>query len=133
MAHLFTELDIAIMEELQNYSDEVAGTVKDVIDEVTDEAVEKLKENSPRTQGAGIGGKHYYKGWAKKVEYNGRDSKRVRIYNKTKGQITMLLEFGHAKRNGKGRTSNIPHIKPVEKWVKDELPKRIEEALKNDG
>lgn len=130
MAHLFTELDIEIMQALQSYTDDVSENVKKIIDDVSDEAISKLKETSPRTDGKGRGGKHYWKGWAKKVQYEGRDSKRVTIYNKNKGQITMLLEFGHAKRGGKGRVEGVPHIKSVEKWVQEEIPKRIEEAIK---
>lgn len=127
----YAELEIDIMNALKDYTNEVCEDVAKIIDDVSDEAIEKLKETSPRISGKGGGGKHYYKGWSKKAEYDDKKgNKRVKIYNRAKGQITSLLEFGHAKRGGKGRVDGKPHIKAVENWVKSELPKRIEEAIK---
>ncbi|PFF14561.1 hypothetical protein CN332_32090, partial [Bacillus thuringiensis] len=43
-------------------------------------------------------------------------------------QLTHLLENGHAKVGG-GRVPAQVHILPVEQYVIDELPRRIERAV----
>lgn len=52
----------------------------------------------------------------------------IKIHNKTDYQLTHLLEFGHATRNG-GRTKPEPHIRPIEekysKEFENELKKKI--------
>ncbi len=85
-------------------------------EDVADVAVEKLKQGSPKKTGA------YRKGWRKKKEGNG-----VVIHN-TQGQLTHLLEKGHAKVGG-GRVPAQVHIRPVEEYVINELPRQIERAL----
>ncbi|CUB53064.1 hypothetical protein BN2127_JRS10_02127 [Bacillus subtilis] len=86
--------------------------------EVADVAVNKLQQNSPKKTGA------YRKGWRKKKEGNG-----VVIHN-TQGQLTHLLEKGHAKVGG-GRVPAQVHIRPVEEYVINEVPRRIERALES--
>ena len=56
-----------------------------------------------------------------------KNGKSVVIHN-TKGQLTHLLENGHAKASG-GRVPAQVHIRPVEEYVIDELPRRIERAI----
>jgi hypothetical protein len=54
------------------------------------------------------------------------------VYNRTMPGLTHLLENGHVIRNKKGdygRTSGKKHIKPVEEWAVDELPRRIMEDI----
>ncbi|HHK5543752.1 TPA: HK97 gp10 family phage protein [Bacillus thuringiensis] len=102
--------------ELQRYANVVEEELLTTQEEVADVAVEKLKQKSPKKTGA------YRKGWRKKKEGNG-----VVIHN-TQGQLTHLLEKGHAKVGG-GRVPAQVHILPVEQYVIDELPRRIERAL----
>ncbi|MYW23874.1 HK97 gp10 family phage protein [Bacillus thuringiensis] len=102
--------------ELQRYANVVEEELLTAQEEVADVAVEKLKQKSPKKTGA------YRKGWRKKTEGNG-----VVIHN-TQGQLTHLLEKGHAKVGG-GRVPAQVHILPVEQYVIDELPRRIERAL----
>ncbi|MDR5022546.1 HK97 gp10 family phage protein [Bacillus thuringiensis] len=104
--------------ELQRYANVVEEELLTVQEEVADVAVEKLKQNSPKKTGA------YRKGWRKK-----KVDKAVVIHN-TKGQLTHLLENGHAKAGG-GRVPEKVHIRPVEEYVIDELPKRIERAIES--
>lgn len=102
--------------ELQRYANVVEEKLENEIDEVGDIAVGKLKQGSPKKTGA------YRKGWRKKKEGNS-----VVVHN-TKGQLTHLLENGHAKAGG-GRVPAQVHIRPVEEYVINEFPRRIERAL----
>ncbi len=105
-----------ITRELQRYANVVEEKLENEIDEVADIAVDKLKQKSPKKTGG------YRKGWRKKKEGKG-----VVLHN-TKGQLTHLLEKGHAKVGG-GRVPAKVHIRPVEEYVTDELPKRIERSV----
>lgn len=62
------------------------------------------------------------------MAYEGTDGIRVQVHNKTKGQLTHLLENGHAKASG-GRVNGTPHIRPAEQAVERELLQKLEEAL----
>ncbi|WP_406654145.1 HK97 gp10 family phage protein [Bacillus cereus] len=102
--------------ELQRYANVVEEELMTAEEVVADIAVEKLRQGSPKKTGA------YRKGWRKKKEGNG-----VVIHN-TQGQLTHLLEKGHAKVGG-GRVPAQVHIRPVEEYVINELPRQIERAL----
>ncbi|MEH7149033.1 hypothetical protein CN404_17390 [Bacillus thuringiensis] len=102
--------------ELQRYANVVEEELLTAQEDVADVAVEKLKQGSPKKTGA------YRKGWRKKKEGKG-----VVLHN-TQGQLTHLLEKGHAKVGG-GRVPAQVHIRPVEEYVIDELPRRIERAV----
>ncbi|MBJ8113735.1 HK97 gp10 family phage protein [Bacillus cereus group sp. N6] len=102
--------------ELQRYANVVEEELLTAQEEVADVAVEKLKQNNPKKTGG------YRKGWRKKKE-----GTSIVVHN-SKGQLTHLLENGHAKVGG-GRVQAKVHIRPVEEYVIDELPKRIERAL----
>ena len=121
------DISAVIAEELQKYSEEVTDKVKQIVDDVSTELVENLKQDSPKRPGSGA----YAKSWTSKVEYEDNLIKRVRVYNSKHYQLTHLLEYGHAKRGG-GRVEGIPHIKPNEEKAIEELERRIEEAIKND-
>ena len=107
----------------KQYYPNVVETTTDVIDEVSKEAVKKLKQDSPK----GAKGK-YAKGWTRKVE-TGRLTVGATVYGKHGTyQLAHLLENGHAKRGG-GRTAPIVHIKPVEEWAISEVEKKIREKV----
>lgn len=46
-------------------------------------------------------------------------------------QLTHLLEFGHATRNG-GRTKAIPHIRPTEKEYQAKFVEGLEENIRRN-
>lgn len=110
------DLTREITRELQRYANVVEEKLENEIDEVSDIAVSKLKQGSPKKTGG------YRKGWRKKKEEKG-----VILHN-TKGQLTHLLENGHAKVGG-GRVPKKVHIRPVEEYINDELPRRIERSV----
>ena len=107
------DLEKSLMDYLENYVEDIEEDVEDTVTEVAKEAKQELIQTSPRS---GIARKtKYYKGWA--IKNDGRTRKKhyygKTIWNKTNYQLTHLLEFGHATRNG-GRTSPQPHIRKVE-------------------
>lgn len=106
------ELQEALQDFLENYSEDIEEDVKEATNTIIKDAKRELVQTSPKS-GVARDTK-YYKGWALK---NGTKNKKYRytrvIWNKTNYQLTHLLEFGHATRNG-GRTNAIPHIRPVE-------------------
>ena len=111
----------AIAEALAEYDQEIADATKRITDEVAKEAVDALKKSSPKLTGS------YRKGWRKKQSYADKRTKRNTVYHETDYQLTHLLEYGHASRNG-GRVRAIQHIAPVEQAAIEALQERIEAA-----
>ena len=107
-------LEKKLQEYLTQCKEDIDEEVVETTNTVIKEAKQELIQTSPRS-GVARNTK-YYKGWAIK---NGVKSRTVRnkytrvIWNKTNYQLTHLLEFGHATRNG-GRTQAQPHIRKVE-------------------
>lgn len=118
------QLSKEVYEILQQFEHGVETALDTASNEVAKKAVKKLKSASP--VGRGTWGGHYAKKWkVKKV--NGH----LVIYNE-KYQLTHLLEHGHdvvSKGKVIGHVSGQPHIKPVEEWVQEELPKELESML----
>ena len=110
---------------LVDYGNAVMEETFEAIDEVSKEAVKKLKKES-RSKFGGTG--DYAKGWMRTME-----KKRLNVVATVHGKkptysLAHLLENGHAKRNG-GRTSGREHIAPVDKWAQDETFDRIVSKL----
>lgn len=109
-----------IAKQLQTYTTEVEKKVKRAENKVTTEAVNELKQTSPKSPDGG----GYAEGWAKKkTEYG------IAVYNKTKPGLTHLLEKGHAKVSG-GRTRVFPHIGPAEQRAVKDFEEAVEKAIK---
>lgn len=105
---------------LDNYNNDVFYEVSEAIDEVSKEAVARLKKESRAEFGKG----EYAKGWARKME-KGRLRVAAIVYGKKPTyQLAHLLEKGHVTRNGTGRTYRPtpahPHIQQVSDWAQDE-------------
>lgn len=116
------ELAIAIIAELENYQQEVTDAIKADVIETAEECVKEIKMKAPVRTGK------YKRGWKYKIEYESDTDIRVRVYNSSKPQITHLLEFGHASRNG-GRVPGIQHIAPAEKNAVKKLEKKARVTL----
>ncbi|KRM73009.1 HK97 gp10 family phage protein [Lacticaseibacillus brantae] len=110
-------IEIDLSDILDSYSKEVADKVKEIQDDVADEAVSTLQSTSPKKAGK------YAKGWAKQ-----RDGNTVRVYNKTHAGLTHLLENGHAKKDG-GRTQAQPHIGPAAAAAAKSFESKIRQEL----
>ena len=122
------EIADAVNSILDEYGDECAEVIKEVIPEIAKDAQKQVKANANRAFKKGKGSKHYANGWKVKV-VKGRLGVETVVYNANKPQLTHLLENGHAKVNGIGRVEGRPHINPVNEWAEKEVVKRIEERL----
>ena len=108
---------------------QVDSAFQEALDEVSKEAVKKLRSDSPK----GHGKKHYASGWAYARANSKRGRFKCQIYNKTKPGLAHLLEHGHEVRDrnydAHGSTNPKVHIQPVADWVDKELPKRISQKM----
>lgn len=120
-----TDLSAEIIKALREYTDDVEDELQDAKDEVTKQAVQRLKLAGSFKSRSGS----YKRGW--KVKKNGNKGPYI-IYNATDYQLTHLLEYGHATRGG-GRTRAYPHIAPVEQWVVQEFESRVRRGISRGG
>lgn len=108
MNNLSNEIEKILDEELEKSRD----AIEKAAEKVAQQTVDRLKQTSPKKTGK------YARAWRKKETPLTRGKVSYTVHN-TRGQLTHLLEKGHALRSG-GRTRAFPHIKPAE-----------EEAMKN--
>lgn len=121
------ELEKSIKDYLQTYAEDIEDDVVEAVDTITKEAKSELVQRSPR--GKGSRRNPYYKGWTIKLQKKGKGKYEKVIWNRTNYQLTHLLEFGHATRNG-GRTKAIEHIRPVEEKYKVEFVDLLEQKIR---
>lgn len=117
----------AVMDYLINYVEDIEDDVIEETDDITKEALKEIKQISPR--GKGTRKNPYYKGWTKQKGKENKGKYTVKIHNKTNYQLTHLLEFGHAKRNG-GYTEKYPHIRPLEEKYSKIYEQKITTAIR---
>ncbi|WP_449457932.1 HK97 gp10 family phage protein [Streptococcus suis] len=115
------ELASVIAKELTNYAKDTTDTMREVVEEVTDDTVDVLKATSPKKSG------RYAKGWKSKATTDTNTALTKTIHNRTPG-LTHLLEDGHAKQNG-GRVEGRKHIAPVEKSAIKSLKTKLRQKL----
>ena len=115
------ELEKAIEQEEGDYIKETTSAMREVVEEVTDSAVDTLKISSPRKTGK------YARGWKSKPTIDSPTGLTKTIHNRTPG-LTHLLENGHAKQNG-GRVEGQKHIEIVEKTAVKSLEDKLKQKL----
>lgn len=106
---------------LDEFSKEVQEAMDDALKEIPKETAQMLRNTSAKKTGT------YARGWAVKGEKRG-----AVVYNKTKPQLTHLLEKGHVIRNKKGtygRTNGDGKIKEAETWASEAIVENIERRL----
>ena len=125
-----SELQKSVMDYLEDYKEDIDEDVIEVVDEVTKQAKDELKQTSPR--GKGSRNNPYYRGWAVKLSKKRTGVYHKVIWNRTNYQLTHLLEFSHATRNG-GRTRAMPHIRPVEEKYNVEFVDKLEKKIRRSS
>lgn len=123
-------IQIQLKRILDDASQEVRRAAAEAEDKTAKEAVQMLKNTSPR-------GKHhirkYAEGWSIKRERGSGGIPLVTVYNRTNGPLTHLLENGHDVYNGHGgpygRANGQEHIKPVEEWSQTALPENFDKEF----
>ena len=117
------ELSAAIQEALNEFGDEVSEAIHEAGKATADDLAKALKGSSP-----GFRNHKYLQGWGSKETESSPLKVEYVVYNRKHYQLTHLLEFGHATRNG-GRARAFPHIAPVEKTAGDVMQKHLEELI----
>ena len=119
-------ISVQMRKILDAYEDRVKNVYEMSVSRVSREAVQRLRNTSPKKSGS------YARGWSLKKVKSGANVMDVIVHNRTDYQLTHLLENGHVIRNKKGtygRTRPIKHIAPVAEWAENELPNEIERGL----
>lgn len=112
----------AIGEQLSAYAKHTTDEVKQIVLDVAKDVKEDITATAPYRKGK------YAKSWAVKKVGENSTRMQVVVHSKKQYQLTHLLEFGHAKRNG-GRTRAFPHIAPAEQRGIQNLEEKITEML----
>lgn len=112
----------AIEEELENYRDLAADSMKKAVKKAGKTVREEIEDNAPVRYGT------YAKSWRSKTTEEDSQSISVTVHSPSRYMIAHLLENGHAKRGG-GRVRAIPHIAPAEETGFEQLEKDIKKAL----
>lgn len=121
-----SEMQQAIEKAVQTFSDEVIEDTKDVIDEVSEEALQEVVSRAP--VGAQKG--KYKRSLTYRKVYDSLTERRNVIYaSKGQHRLTHLLEKGHLKRNGKGRTKAIPHFHFGQEYIDNNFMKKLKNKL----
>lgn len=120
------DIEIEIMKALTDYTEEVAQEIEAAAGRRAKEAVQTLKETSPRSKESHP---HYADGWAIRKKKSGGHLE-ITIYNRRKPHLTHLLEFGYLKKGGT-RVKDRPHITPVQEQLNRDFAADCEEIIKN--
>lgn len=120
------DLSDYLVETMKNYNADVENIVNDECKNIADQIKNDLS-NNPNIPVSNAKTKHYKKSFAVKKASTKSDFSGYVVYNK-KWQLTHLLEYGHATRNG-GRTRAFPHWEEASQKAQNEvasIKKRLE-------
>ncbi len=113
-----------IQKILDDYGDNLTEQTRQAVTKVAEIAKKEIQSGSPvRTS-------KYRSGWTVKTDATSRLRTETVIYNRSKYQLTHLLEKGHALRQG-GRAPAYPHIRPAEEHAVKNMKEAIEQIAKN--
>lgn len=113
------------MAELEKYKDIVNLNSDEAVKLTAKEAAQELRSANPSGSGQYHSWKDYNKGWTvTQTKRDKREHMSATVHNKTKYQLTHLLEKGHALVQG-GRARAFPHIAPVAEKAEEKLMQRL--------
>lgn len=123
------DLSKAMEKILNEYGDEVKEIIDREIVDVGKETASYLKSKSPRSK---MGGRHYANGWTSSAEQTWSGI-TLTIHNKTKPQLTHLLNDGHhfVTRSGERKRdiAGDHHIDDAEEYANNLLIQKVESKL----
>lgn len=108
---------------LNAYADDMTEGLRQAAVKAAKAAVQEIKAAAPVETG------EYRKGWTQTAERLNRLSTTEIVHNRSRYQLTHLLEKGHAKRGG-GRVEGRPHIAQAEEHAIENMRKAVEELAK---
>lgn len=128
-----------IVNAMKLYTKDVEEGIEKDVNDCADDGVKMLKNTAmPPASESGTAKpmtrrqwKEYAKSWQRKID-NKTNNITATIHNKEHYQLTHLLEFGHATRDGK-RTRAFAHIKPTYEKLEDQLLKQIKKTIEKGG
>lgn len=119
------QLADVVMKGMEDYAKLAAEDLKKEVQKAGKTVKRQIESTAPKKTGK------YSKSWAVKKTKETSDSIQIVVHSK-RYQLTHLLEFGHAKRNG-GRARVFPHIAPAEQAGIEQLTRDIERDLQKGG
>lgn len=120
------ELAAEITMAVKEYTDEVSEGVERELDKTSRAVLKDVRANSPVDTG------EYKKGWTRKKEASTTHGTKYTIYNKNKGWLAHLLEFGHATVDG-GWVNGVEHIAPAYDAHVPSMEARIARLIRTGG
>lgn len=111
MADVIKAADLAkrVGQILEQYQTTTELSLKEAVDEASNEIKKDLRQTSPKRTGA------YARSWdrtSNTIRKGARGYART-VFNRNHYRLTHLLEYGHATKGG-GRTQAQPHIAAAE-------------------
>lgn len=117
-------LDSEISKILRMYVGDLAEEVKEITEEVAKTMLEEIRAAAPKRTG------RYRRAMTlTTLEETTLSYEKVWHVKSPHYRLTHLLEYGHAKRGGKGRVRAYPHIGKAANKAKEEYLKKIERAI----
>lgn len=113
------ELQQAISQQLEDYTDEVAEKTKKAVQDTANECLNDIEELAPKRTGA------YSKSWKAKKTYEDPANLRVTVHSPKHYRLAHLLEHGHMAADGTGFVQGKPHLSIAEEKAAKNLEKTV--------
>lgn len=113
-----------VMKEINEYKKITADNLKREVRKTGNKIKNEIQKNAPVKSGA------YKKSWKVKTLNERVNSLNLVVHSSNRYQLSHLLEFGHALRNG-GRSKANPHIKLAEELGIKEFEENIKRIIEN--
>lgn len=116
----------AIGQAVKEYTEDVSAAIDKEVDTTAEKVLKDVRSSAPKRTG------NYAKGFTK-TNQSDFTGKKYAVWNRRRYMIAHLLEFGHAKRGGKGRVAERPHLRPAYDRHVPQMERNIEDIIRNGG